>query len=187
MYLWIFRLIFFSNPFPDRVPCTFPEAEKGGKSLRSAPLCNQLTFPRLIRLLSIPPLHLFSSFWGFSLGGLRSFLRPNPCIHLCKVDREMGKQLGLGWAFCHSLCNGLEVISLFCTWGLPVTGGQQGEPQHQRGAAIILPQLAQPGLAPAKSEGSRLVRQEMLLQGFYGDRSGRWETTNKRPTKTAPG
>lgn len=55
----------------------------------------------------------------------------------------------------------------------PCDRGQQGEPQHQRGAAIILPQLAQPGLAPAKSEDFRLVRQEMVLQGFYGDRSGR--------------
>lgn len=44
------------------------------------------------------------------------------------------------------------------------------------------PPAAQAGLAPAKSEDSRLVRQEMLLQGFCGDRSGRWETTNKRPT-----
>lgn len=71
------------------------------------------------------------------------------------------------------LCNGLEVASLFCTQRLHMPGGQQSEPQHQKGAAIILPQLAQPPLAPAKSEDSRLVRQEMLLQGFYGDRSGR--------------
>lgn len=55
----------------------------------------------------------------------------------------------------------------------PCDRGQDCEPQHQGDAAFILPQLAQPGLALARSGDLRLARQEMLLQGFYGDRSGR--------------
>lgn len=124
---------------------------------------------------------------GFSLRGLRCVLHPSPRMHLLGGWWRKGKQLGFGTAFSPSLYNVTEVTSPFYIRGLHAMGGQQRGPQRGSGAAIILRLLAQPGLAPTESEDFRIVRRPMLLRGFYGNRSGRWEATNKSSTQPAPG
>lgn len=127
MYLWIFRLIFFCflNPFPDSIPL-FPYFSRSRESwarvwevphfaaswlslcwLQSSVSLHLTYFPAFGVLVyevwgvSFIPIHVYPSLQGW---------------------QSKGKQLGLGWAVCCSLCNGLEVTSLFCAQGLPVTG-----------------------------------------------------------------
>lgn len=178
----------FLNPFPDSIPHTFLEAGKVGQEFERCPTLQPAGFPCADYKAQYPSTSLiFPSFWGFSLWGLRCFLHPNPCISISARVTEQREAAGIGMS---RLLQSVQWVrgdfSVLCTRS-PCDRGQHGEPQHWRGAATILPQLAQPGLAPATSEDFGLERQEMLLQGFCGDRGGRWETTNKRPTQIAPG